>query len=201
LYNFSLWLVQHENDRSKVLEQLGKRYDGYFTTAKHVIDTSNLTWAGSPAAPVRIVAYVSSSCNICKHIVGELYDSVTVGSLSGKVKLMAIPFGTGIGDIALFAANSKGKFWELFQAMRENKVRYKEEDIIKMTKDAGIAEKEMRNLLKKPEFDKLLKDARNQGSGNGVELTPTFFINEKRYSSYKDPEWIIDAALFEIEKE
>lgn len=200
LYEFSLWLVQHDNDRSKILEQLEKRYTGFITTKQHVIDTLQLQWAGSPAALVRITAYISSTCNLCKYIVGEILDSITDGTLSGKVKLMVIPFGTGIGDIALFAANSEGKFWELFKAMRENKARYKEDDVIRMGKGAGIAEKRLRNLLKKPEFRKMLMNARAEGSKNGVKVTPTFFINEKRYSSYKDPEWIIDAALFEFEK-
>jgi hypothetical protein len=30
-------------------------------------------------------------------------------------------------------------------------------------------------------------------------MTPTFFINGKRYRSYKDPQWVVDAALYEYE--
>lgn len=200
LYDFSLWLVQRESDRTKILEQLEKRYEGFVTNEKHVIDTSFLAWAGSPSSPVRIVSYISSGCNMCKRIVGELYDSVTVGSLSGKAKLLAIPIGTGPGDLALLIANSKGKFWELFQKFRENKLRYSDEDVVKMAEETGISGKEMRYLLKNQGFKNLLSAARNQSTAKEVKVTPTFFINEKRYSSYKDPQWVIDAALFEIEK-
>jgi hypothetical protein len=38
-----------------------------------------------------------------------------------------------------------------------------------------------------------------EGVKNGVTVTPTVFINSKRYRSYKDPRWIVDAALFEYE--
>ncbi len=200
LHDFSRWLVQKNINRVKIMEQLEKRYEGFTSTEQHAIDTSQTTWAGSLDAPVRIVAYVSSSCNFCKHIVGILYDSVTTHSLSGKIKLMAIPFGTGIGDIALFAANSQGKFWPLFNLMRNNKKRYKEADILKMAAEAGIEGRNMKKHLEKPEFHQMVSDARKEGAGNGVETTPTFFINEKRYSSYKDPEWIIDAAKFELHR-
>lgn len=199
LYEFSIRIVQQDSDYDKIAEQLKKRYMGFVATSRHNIDTSHLQWAGSPDAPVRIAAYVSSTCNLCKHIVGALHDSVTVGSLKGKAKLMAIPFGKGIGDVALFAANSKGKFWQLFLEMKKSKIRYREDDVIKMAKEAGISEKEMKSLLKKPEFRQMVTKARAEGSENGVEVTPTFFINEKRYRSYKDPEWVVDAALFESE--
>jgi protein-disulfide isomerase len=32
---------------------------------------------------------------------------------------------------------------------------------------------------------------------NGVTIAPTLFINGKRYHSYKDPQWVVDAALWE----
>jgi hypothetical protein len=38
-----------------------------------------------------------------------------------------------------------------------------------------------------------------EGESNGVTVTPTAFINNKRYRSYKDPKWIVDAALYEYE--
>ena len=57
----------------------------------------------------------------------------------------------------------------------------------------------MRYLLKNQDFKNLLSAAEIKVQPRS-KVTPTFFINEKRYSSYKDPQWVIDAALFEIEK-
>ena len=199
MHAFSLWLIEQDYGYSKIMEQMEKRYAGFMATKRHDITTANLPWAGSSAAPVRITAYISSTCNLCKHIVGALYDSITEGSLMGKAKLMAIPFGSGIGDVALYAAHSEGKFWQLFEAMRERKIRYKEDDIISMALGIGIQEKTIRNLLKRGEFQQMVARARADGTRNDVEVTPTFFINEKRYSSFKDPLWVIDAALAEYE--
>jgi protein-disulfide isomerase len=40
---------------------------------------------------------------------------------------------------------------------------------------------------------------RKEGERVGVTVTPTFFIGGKRYRSYKDPQWVVDAALYENE--
>ena len=39
LYNFILWLVQYDNDRSKIYDQLEKRYSGFIANKKYAIDT------------------------------------------------------------------------------------------------------------------------------------------------------------------
>ena len=167
---------------------------------KKVIDTTSLQLAGNPKSPVTIVAYISSTCNLCKHIVSLLYESVNTGTLKGKAKLMAKPFGTGIGDIAFFVANDDGKFWELLMKMKDVKTRYKENDIIQMLENIGIDSNRSIKLLKYKKFKELLTASRTEGVKNGVKVTPTFFINHKRYSSYKEPQWVIDAALYEYEK-
>jgi len=200
LYDFANWLVQLDTGHINIMKQLEKRYEGFTDTTHYSIDTSRLKWAGSPEAPVRVIVYVSSTCNLCKLVTGEIYDSVRVGKLSGKVKLMIIPFGSGIGDIALYAADSDGRLWELFEAMRKNSTRYKEEDILNMAREVGIEKKKFKQLLNNPRFRNSQISAREEGTKNGVEVTPTIFINEKRYRSYKDPQWIIDAALFEFDK-
>ena len=200
LYEFTGWLISVATEPGKIKEQIDKRYEGFTTTEKKVIDTTSLQLAGNPKAPVTIVAYISSTCNLCKHIVCLLYVSVNTGTLKGRAKLMAKPFGTGIGDIAFFVANDDGKFWELLMKMKDVKTRYKENDIIQMLENIGIDSNRSIKLLKNRKFKELLTASRTEGVKNGVKVTPTFFINHKRYSSYKDPQWVIDAALYEYEK-
>lgn len=197
LYAFSSWLVEIESEPEKIGEQLDKRYGGFVDDETFAIDTSTLEWAGDTTAPVAIVAYVSSTCNLCKHIVGALRDSVTTGSLRGKAKLMAKPFGAGVGDIGLLAANTQRKYWELFEAMEQDKSRYKESTVIRMAESIGIDPKAFQAMLHDPAVREAVDESREEGVRNGVEVTPTFFINSRRYRSYKDPRWVVDAAHYE----
>ncbi len=197
LYGFAAWLVEIECEPQKIMKQIGKRYAGFVDKHTFSIDTSAFEWAGDTSAPVAIVAYLSSSCNLCKHIVAALYDSVTTGSLSGKAKLMAKPLGTGVGDVALVAANTQGKFWSLLMAMREDKSRYSESTVVRMGRSVGIDAAAFRAMLHADSLHETARRSREEGIRNGVRITPTFFINSKRYRSYKDPRWVVDAALYE----
>lgn len=197
LYWFAELAINKSYSYSKIMSQLEDRYKGFTTSKRYNIDTTIMQWAGSPRAPIRVVAYILPTCGMCKKVVGELHDSVTLGSLAGKVKLMAIPFGTGIGNVALFVANHEGRFWQMFQAMRERPGRYTEQDLTNLAIEAGIQEKTFQTLMTQENFRQMTANAKKEGVKNGVSVVPTIFINEKRYSSYKDPEILIDALEYE----
>jgi hypothetical protein len=200
LWPFAKWLCAYDSISAKILEQIDKRYNYFISDGKFVIDTSNVPRTGDPAAPVTIVAYISASCNACKLIVGALYDSVAGGGLRHKAKLLAKPIGKGIGDIALMAAQREGKFWNLFLAMKGIKTRVTEDLLVQLADNIGIPPDRFREMLRNPQFPKSLEANKIEGKKNGVELSPTFFINQKRYNSYKNPRWVVDAALYEIER-
>lgn len=200
LMAFTRWLVRLDKPTDEILEDIDKRYEGFVSADTHAIDTTGLQWVGSPEKTVRIVAYVSSSCNLCKHIVGSLYDSLTTGSMKNKLSLVAKPYGAGIGDIALYAAASRGRFWDLFSQMRKDKRRYDKKIILAMAEKIGIPAKQFESLMSMPENRRMLKQSQAESAQNDVMYAPVFFINGKRYRSYKDPQWIIDAALYEYER-
>jgi protein-disulfide isomerase len=59
--------------------------------------------------------------------------------------------------------------------------------------------KAFKNLLADASIRQRLEAFRKEGEINEVTVTPTFFINGKRYRSFKDPQWVVDAALYEYE--
>lgn len=200
LKEFGEWLAGMNPEPAKFKEELDKRYAGFVSTTLCAIDTTRQKFMGDPKAPVKIVAYVSSTCNLCKYVVASIYDSIVAGSLKGKARLTAKPFGAGVGDRALCAANALGKFWDLFMAMRKIKTRLDQESILSMADSLGMPRKRFLPLLSDTTLKDMLSESRKEGSRNGVEVTPTFFINGKRYGSYKDARWVVDACLFEYQK-
>jgi protein-disulfide isomerase len=132
--------------------------------------------------------------------VGALYDSVAFGRLKNKVTLCVKPIGTAIGDIALMAANGDNKFWNLFLAMKGIKTRISEDIAIHLADSIGIAPGRFREMIKNPQIPKLLEANKLEANRNNVVVTPTFFINGRRYSSYTNPLWVVDDALYEIDR-
>ena len=165
------------------------------------IDTALLQRYGNPKAPVTIVAYASATCPLCKRLVGDLYDSLKFGCLKDKAVLIVKPFGENIGNTGLYASMEEGNFWKLFKALRTRKALVKDtSELLAFADSIGITTENFRKRLKDPRVQRRLIAAKEEGRRNGVKYLPTFFINGKRYRSYKDPQWMADAVLYELGK-
>ena len=203
LKKFTFWMVDHDPPPTpeKIQEELAARYRGMTTTKTFPIDTANLPRYGNPEAPVTIIAYVSATCPLCKRVIGDLYDSLKFGSLKNKAQLMVKPFGTNMGNTALCASQADGNFWKLFKALRARKALIKESsEALAFADSIGIGTEQFKKRLKDPRLQQWLIAVKKEGKDNGIKYLPTFFINGKRYESYKDPEWVVDAILYELDK-
>jgi|WetSurMetagenome_2_1015567.scaffolds.fasta_scaffold152943_2 predicted DsbA family dithiol-disulfide isomerase len=199
LEEFAKWRCSADSVTSRILDQLDKRYQGFVDRKKFFIDTAHAAWVGNPAAPVAIAAYVSASCGMCKHVVGALYDSIAFGGLKNKARMMAKPIGSGFDNRALLAAQAEGKFWKMFLAMKGVKTRFTEDILVRCADSIGIAPVRFRELLNSPKTAQMLDSCNSEAGRNGVQVTPTLFINGKRYASFKDARWVVDAALYETD--
>ena len=201
---FLTWLVVTDPDPDpvKVVEQLDLRYAGFTDTQRVLIDTAKAPLTGNPKATVLVSVYMSSYCPHCKKMVNELHDSIAANPvLNSGIALVAKPIGGGIANIALLAAAEEGKFWDLFAVYKYNySVLKKEADILPLAAKAGITSERFRQLLSDPAIRKRLAANTSESVKNGVKYMPGFFINNKRYSSYKKVRWILDAAMVEYER-
>lgn len=194
LYNFAAWLTLKDSTPDYIKKQLQTRYD-FFTSPDTVsIDTTGYPHIGNPKNPVVITAYASSTCNLCKVIVRAVEDSILRGSLNSKAVLVIKPFSAGIGDMAKMAAFKQQQFKRYSDALAIITGRFTEKDLLTIADSIGLDMSAFTAALKDSTTRALLLKSRTEGVENGVEVTPTFFINGKRYRSYKDPQWIIDAV-------
>jgi len=193
LYNFAAWLTLKDSTQNFVRKQLQIRYD-FFTTSDTVsIDTTGYPHFGDPENPIVITVYASSTCNLCKVVVRAVEDSILNGSLKNKAILVIKPFSAGIGDMAKMAAFRQNQYKTFSDALAQIKTRFTEKDLLTIADSIGLDMPKFTAALKDSTTRAFLLKGRDEGVRNGVEVTPTFFINSKRYSSYKDPQWLIDA--------
>ncbi len=198
LYNFCSWLIMQNDPYIDILTQLDKRYKSFFGPDSFTIAPPFLQAAGDSASPIIITAYISASCPLCKRVCIPLYLSVADdGPIAHRAQLSLKPFTTRIGDRALMAANAQGKFWEYYLSLEKEKKRLDKRIVKNKAKKIGLDMKRFEKDLTSKEFENRLIQFREEALANGVTISPTLFINNRRYQSYKDPQWVIDAVDYE----
>jgi glutaredoxin len=199
---FASWIDTIQGDDkpcSSRVAGLVNRYESFNDTVKHSIDTRAVTFIGARNAPVTVLMYVSGACPLCKRVYKALYGEVTGGKLRHIAKLGVKVFSDRPIDIALLAAGKCNRMSDLLLSLAEVKERLSMELVIEKAGELGIGDSLFRTLLHDQALLHAARVSAQEAAGNGVTVTPTIFINNKRYHSYKDPEWIIDAAFYEYE--
>jgi protein-disulfide isomerase len=201
LHGLIQWLAAKQTDPKTIVDEVKKRYVSLTSTQKCTIDTTVFPIAGYPAAPVLIAGYVTATCPLCHYVTRELHKAVLPGgALYGKARLMVKPLGTTPGNLALCAANKSGRFWDFFMALSNVKLRADSAVVYRVADSIGIKQKVLSQLIRDPKTLTMAQASTAEAGANGVTVAPTVFFNRVRYTSYKDPRWLIDAAeyLFEV---
>jgi protein-disulfide isomerase len=201
LNSFAVWIDSIQSDKpcSSRVAALAERYASFNDTVLHKFDLSSVPFVGTPASPVTILLFVSTTCPLCKKVYKELYSEVTEGKLKDRAKIGIKVFSARPADIALLAAKKFNKQSEFLLSLAGVEERISMKIVIQKAVEIGIPEREFRALLQDSVLMREAEASALEGESNGVTVTPTAFINNKRYRSYKDPKWIVDAALYEYE--
>lgn len=151
------------------------------------IDVTGSTVAGDPDAPMEIVEYVCIRCPYCSISGRYLHESVTSGKLKGKAKLYMRSFilrnheGATAGAAAAVAAEELGKFWEMLLYMFEHFDEYDTEKLPDWAASLGMDADRFRERMDSSGVRQKLIESQKEGIRNGVESTPTIFVNRRRY--------------------
>ncbi len=191
---FRKWLIELGKPCSTIVKALEARISFLSDTSRYSIDTTGLSFVGDSLAPVQIVMYISLSCPLCKKVYSEICDSVTKGSLFGKAKLAVKPFGVNLLNGAMVAASHWGKQSELLKALSSIKERINIEMVIDVADSLKIPRESFIYRMDNQNTVEYLRMSQLEALKNGVELTPTFFINFRHYKSYKDSRWVSEAV-------
>ena len=83
---------------------------------------------------------------------------------------------------AALAAHNQGKFWQLHDKMYSDISDLSKERLLVYAKQIGLDTEKFRKDLESRKYEKEVARQRDEGEHFGVDSTPTFFVNGKKYN-------------------
>jgi protein-disulfide isomerase len=199
--------VVRGDDEKKVKAALDRRARSMTPTTKRAgIDLAGAAAAGDPKSKVVVVAYACARCPFCSKVVPELHHLVTAGGLKGKAVLYFKPFpisghaGSAEGGMAFVAAQRLGRFWPYALKLYAEYDRFAVSKLPEWAAAVGMDRAAFGKEMSSAEGRKRLVESKKEGLRNGVEATPTLFINGRRYHGDLDRETLLDVLDEEADR-
>lgn len=141
---------------------------------------------GLTDAPIELIEYGDFQCPYCrkadvivKGFQRELGDSIKF--VFRNFPLTELHPNALHAALAAEAAALQDKFWDMHDILFENQKFLDDENLIRYAKIIGLDEKKFEKDFSKNEVIQKVKEDYNSGEKNGVEGTPTFFVNGRIY--------------------
>jgi protein-disulfide isomerase len=172
-------------------------------THEIALDQSCLT--GCSEAKTRVAVYLCARCPYCSKLLPGLYREVTAGRLAGKVAMHLRIFPikghahSTEANVAVGAAASMGKGWEYLLRLYRGFDAFKPDVAADWAAEVGLDKTAFAAAMESPETRNRVVEAKKEGIRNGVDATPTFFINGRRWNGDLDLDTLIDAIEEEID--
>lgn len=132
---------------------------------------------GNPNAPVTIIEYASHLCGHCLVFGKNTFPKIKEGYIeTGKVKFIYRSFPPLEIGMALACAQEQNKFWEYNHYLLDQRITAPE-DLAKFAGEIGLNREEFNKCLESLKYQSVAAGWYQQGQNDGVEGTPTFFIN------------------------
>jgi protein-disulfide isomerase len=158
---------------------------------------------GSSTAKVKLIEYACFQCPFCAY-------------LAPKLKKIKKKFGNKVAHYYKFypvrshqhgvataqagwAAHKQGKFWPLYDKMYANRDDLEKDDVLGYAQDVGLDIAKLKADMASPAAMKTIEEDKLEGMRNGVEGTPTFFVNGKLYLGANDIAEILDRLGEELD--
>jgi protein-disulfide isomerase len=160
---------------------------------------------GNNDAPVTLVEYGDYECPAC----GEAHE---------VIKMVQQALGPGLRYVyrnfpltdkhphaenaaeAAEAADAQGQFWEMHDALFENQDALEDEDLAQYATDLDLDADRLVAEVESGKYQARVQEDLNTGLQNGVDGTPTFFINDLCYDGPVEPEAILAALAQAAER-
>lgn len=155
---------------------------------------------GPPNAEMTLVEYGSYSCSNC-HAVHEVIEGLRsrFGERMRYVfRHLPIPGNEDAkraSELAEYAALTTGRFWEVHEALMERGPVIADGDLGRIAREHGLPHGDTANNLTSAEAQARVREDIESARRSGVVVTPTFFINGRRYTGPWDESSLADAML------
>ena len=141
---------------------------------------------GSRKAALEMVEYGDYQCNHCGHAYPIIKAVQQKMGDDLKFVFRNFPLSEVHPDavnaaVAAEAAALQDKFWEMHDIIYENQERLEMEDLLLYAKKIGLDLERFKDDIKKNTLSAKVEEDFEGGVRSGVNGTPSFFINEKKY--------------------
>jgi protein-disulfide isomerase len=154
---------------------------------------------GAHTAPVTLVEYGDYQCPYCREayaVLGKLMPKLgdTARLVFRNFPLTQMhPYAEHAAEAAE-AAGAQGKFWEMHDILYERQDALDDESLLSYAGEIGLdAERFQLEFSQHKYVDRIREDFQS-GIRSGVNGTPTFFINGRRYDGPLDVRSMAEAA-------
>ena len=142
-------------------------------------------------APIKLVEYGDYECPYCglaypivKNIQRKLGD--TMGFVFRNFPLSKIHPYAFDAAVATEAAGLQQKFWEMHDIVFENQKSLDSEDLFLLAQHIGLDPERFKQDIQRPDLAGKVEQDFEKGIRLGVNRTPTFFANGKKYDGGLD---------------
>jgi len=196
LQGFGCWLAKNKKGTAEIVDDINKRYQMFLSKDTCEFSQSPYPTIGtidSTNDSMVITVFTSVTCPACKLVVCSLHDEIVSGELKGKALLHIKPFSTHSAERILLASTYVNKFWDLYLTLCNVKQRIDDRLLKNRLDSLQVDTAFIDSIANLDTVTALLKKSKEEGHRYDVSVTPTIFLNKKRYNSYKNPVWIMDA--------
>jgi protein-disulfide isomerase len=162
------------------------------------IDLADLPIAGDLDAPVTVVEFADARGVHCARMTPPLLDAVETGPLAGKVRLAVVLFPLRSNPhakeagLAVLAAAQMGAPWAYLRDVFDQFETFAVDQRVGRAEALGLDGVRFEELQADPALTERLVAGKRAGLELGVEGTPTFFIDGRRYEGEMEVDELVD---------
>jgi protein-disulfide isomerase len=163
------------------------------------IDLDAAAILGPDDAPVTLVIYACARCPYCSRLIPELIEAVRDGPLHDRVRLAFRIFpirgheGSTPAGLAFQSAADMDAFWPFLLYAYGHFDDWTEEAQVHWAVEVGLEREVFGARMIDENTRAALVESKKEGLVNGVEATPTFFINGRRWVGDLETVELLDA--------
>lgn len=155
-------------------------------------DPLQITLGNSPArgpanAKLTIVEFSDFQCPYCSVAVGQAYQVLKMFPNDVRLVFKQFPLDelhpmARLSAEAALAANAQGKFWEMHDKLFANARKLTRDNIYGWAREIGLDMTKFEADMSSGKFKQAVQNDFAEGMNLGVQGTPTFFLNGRRYN-------------------
>ena len=151
---------------------------------------------GSPDAEITLVEYGSYACSNC-HAVHDVVEGLRsrfgdrMRYVFRHLPVAGSEDAVRAANLAEHAAETTDRFWEVHEALMDRGPVFSETDFQQIARDFGLQPSELGNAAPQARVREDIDSAKR----SGARVTPTFYINGRRYTGAWDESSLADAML------